>query len=205
MKAELCTTQWQVCATTSPLDRDRLAIRQRFARGASWPRRLRERQALRKQQVLSDRLVSSRAHFFRQFYWKSPAATSAQMPQHRGEHEGGADAVERAIRGKNAQPPGADNDAFCDGRWPHDPAAQSGRDCHDPHGSRRGRPRDGSESARSSSPIPSSLSVNTNGTTNAGSVYFHVSIIVLNGRPPVIAAAANGESAVGGLTSDSTA
>ena len=54
-------------------------------------------------------------------------------------------------------------------------------------------------------PMPSRLSVNTNGTRNAGSVYFHVSIIVWNGFPPVMAAAANGDSAVGGLTSDKTA
>ena len=47
--------------------------------------------------------------------------------------------------------------------------------------------------------------MNTNGTRNAGSVYFHVSIIVRNGFPPVSAAAANGDSAVGGLTSESTA
>ena len=49
------------------------------------------------------------------------------------------------------------------------------------------------------------VSVNTNGTRNAGSVYFQVSIIVRNGLPPVSAAAANGDSAVGGLTSESTA
>ena len=47
--------------------------------------------------------------------------------------------------------------------------------------------------------------MNANGTRKAGSVYFQVSIIVLNGLPPVIAAAANGDSAVGGLTSESTA
>ena len=56
-----------------------------------------------------------------------------------------------------------------------------------------------------SSPIPCLLSVNANGKTNAGSVYFHVSIIVGTGFAPVMAAAANGESAVGGLTSESTA
>jgi hypothetical protein len=54
-------------------------------------------------------------------------------------------------------------------------------------------------------PAPSGRSVNTNGTTNAGKVYFQVRIIVLKGLPPVSAAAANGDSAVGGLTSDSTA
>src|SRR2546423_7543665 len=47
--------------------------------------------------------------------------------------------------------------------------------------------------------------VNMNGTRKQGSAYFHVSIIVLYGLPPVIAAAANGESATGGETSDSTA
>ena len=47
--------------------------------------------------------------------------------------------------------------------------------------------------------------VNTKGTMNAGSVYLHVRIIVLKGLPPVSAAAANGERAVGGLTSESTA
>ena len=54
-------------------------------------------------------------------------------------------------------------------------------------------------------PRPRGSSVNANGTRNAGSEYFHVSIIVWNGRPPVSAAAANGASAVGGLTSDRTA
>ena len=54
-------------------------------------------------------------------------------------------------------------------------------------------------------PRPCGSSVNANGTRNAGSAYFHVSIIVLNGRPPVSAAAAKGASAVGGLTSDRTA
>src|SRR5215204_2865380 len=58
---------------------------------------------------------------------------------------------------------------------------------------------------RSSSPTPSGRSVKTNGTTNAGRVYFQVRIIVLKGLPPVRAAAANGDSAVGGLTSDRTA
>jgi hypothetical protein len=47
--------------------------------------------------------------------------------------------------------------------------------------------------------------VNTNGTTNAGITYFHEIIVVRKGFPPVIAAAANGDSAVGGLTSESTA
>src|SRR5690606_27359972 len=56
----------------------------------------------------------------------------------------------------------------------------------------------------SSSPTPCGESTATNGTRNAGSVYFQVSHIVRTGRPPVIADAANGESAVGGDTSDST-
>ena len=47
--------------------------------------------------------------------------------------------------------------------------------------------------------------VNMNGTRKHGSAYFHVSIMVLYGFPPVIAAAANGESATGGETSESTA
>ena len=44
-----------------------------------------------------------------------------------------------------------------------------------------------------------------NGTTKAGIVYFHACSVVLYGSPPVIAAAANGDSAVGGETSESTA
>ena len=44
-----------------------------------------------------------------------------------------------------------------------------------------------------------------NGTRKAGRVYFQVSIIVRNGLPPVIAAAAKGARAVGGETSESTA
>ena len=59
--------------------------------------------------------------------------------------------------------------------------------------------------ARRSTPAPSGLNVNANGTKNAGSVYFQVSIMVRKGFPPVIAAAANGDNAVGGLTSDRTA
>src|SRR5207253_10627912 len=47
--------------------------------------------------------------------------------------------------------------------------------------------------------------VNMSGTRRHGSAYFHVSIMVLYGFPPVIAAAANGESATGGETSESTA
>ncbi len=47
--------------------------------------------------------------------------------------------------------------------------------------------------------------VNMNGTRKHGSAYFQVSIIVLYGLPPVIAAAANGDRATGGDTSLSTA
>src|SRR5256886_17529589 len=57
----------------------------------------------------------------------------------------------------------------------------------------------------SSSPIPEGSSTNMNGTRNAGRVYFQDRSVVLLGSPPVIAAAANGESAVGGETSESTA
>src|SRR5262245_39688076 len=59
--------------------------------------------------------------------------------------------------------------------------------------------------ACSSSPSPRGSIVNANGTMNAGAVYFHDSIVVRSGLAPVSAAAANGDSAVGGLTSDSTA
>ena len=64
---------------------------------------------------------------------------------------------------------------------------------------------DASGGTFSSSAMPAGSRTNTNGTTNAGSVYFHDCIVVLYGSPPVIAAAANGDSAVGGETSDSTA
>src|SRR5216683_2846456 len=57
----------------------------------------------------------------------------------------------------------------------------------------------------SSSPTPEGSSTNMKGTRNAGNVYFHDCSVVLYGSPPVIAAAANGESAVGGETSESTA
>ena len=43
------------------------------------------------------------------------------------------------------------------------------------------------------------------GTRNAGAVYFQHWSVVLYGSPPVIAAAAKGESAVGGETSERTA
>src|SRR3954471_17612345 len=56
-----------------------------------------------------------------------------------------------------------------------------------------------------SRPRPAGSSTNMNGTRNAGIVYFHDCNVVLYGSPPVIAAAANGDSAVGGDTSDNTA
>ena len=62
----------------------------------------------------------------------------------------------------------------------------------------------GTEAPRHSSASPSGC-VNMNGTRKQGSAYFQVSIIVLYGFPPVIAAAANGDSATGGDTSLSTA
>src|SRR5213595_4169931 len=55
------------------------------------------------------------------------------------------------------------------------------------------------------SPVPLGSSTNMNGTRNAGVVYFQHCSVVLYGSPPVIAAAANGDSAVGGETSESTA
>ena len=57
----------------------------------------------------------------------------------------------------------------------------------------------------SSSPSPERSSTNMKGTRKAGAVYFHACSVVLYGSPPVMAAAANGDSAVGGDTSDSTA
>jgi hypothetical protein len=56
-----------------------------------------------------------------------------------------------------------------------------------------------------SSPSPLSVKTNANGTRNAGSVYFHVCHMVAITRPPVIADAATAASAVGGVTSESTA
>src|SRR5687768_5782306 len=55
------------------------------------------------------------------------------------------------------------------------------------------------------SPLPLGSSTNMNGTRKAGVVYFQHWRVVLYGSPPVMAAAANGESAVGGDTSESTA
>src|ERR1700682_4260767 len=57
----------------------------------------------------------------------------------------------------------------------------------------------------SSRPVPEGSSTNMNGTRNAGMVYFQDCSVVLYGSPPVMAAAANGDSAVGGDTSESTA
>src|SRR5687767_6644689 len=54
-------------------------------------------------------------------------------------------------------------------------------------------------------PLPCGSSTKMNGTRNAGVVYFQHWRVVLYGSPPVIAAAANGDSAVGGETSDRTA
>src|SRR5438309_10886068 len=59
--------------------------------------------------------------------------------------------------------------------------------------------------ALSNRPTPAGSSTNTKGTTKAGSVYFQACIVVLYGSPPVMAAAANGDNAVGGDTSESTA
>ncbi len=59
--------------------------------------------------------------------------------------------------------------------------------------------------AISSRPAPAGSSTNANGSRNAGSVYFHDCSVVRYGSPSVIAAAANGDSAVGGDTSESTA
>ena len=57
----------------------------------------------------------------------------------------------------------------------------------------------------SSRPVPEASRTNMKGTRNAGAVYFQHCSVVRYGPPPVIAAAANGESAVGGDTSESTA
>src|SRR5687768_2072268 len=56
-----------------------------------------------------------------------------------------------------------------------------------------------------SNPVPDASSTNMNGTRKAGAQYFHDCNVVRYGPPPVIAAAANGDSAVGGDTSESTA
>src|SRR5947209_20188288 len=56
-----------------------------------------------------------------------------------------------------------------------------------------------------SNPVPLGSSTNMNGTRNAGTVYFQHCSVVLYGSPPVMAAAANGERAVGGDHSDNTA
>src|SRR5262249_34095443 len=57
----------------------------------------------------------------------------------------------------------------------------------------------------SSRPCPLGSSTNMKGTRKAGTVYFQHCMVVLYGSPPVMAAAAKGDSAVGGDTSDSTA
>src|SRR6266478_2811853 len=57
----------------------------------------------------------------------------------------------------------------------------------------------------SSRPVPLGSSTNMNGIRNAGVVYFQHCMVVRYGPPPVIAAAANGDKAVGGDTSESTA
>src|SRR5512133_1632840 len=57
----------------------------------------------------------------------------------------------------------------------------------------------------SSSPWPLGSSTNMKGSRKAGTVYFQHCMVVLYGSPPVMADAANGDSAVGGETSDSTA
>src|SRR5688572_9178148 len=56
-----------------------------------------------------------------------------------------------------------------------------------------------------SNPEPCGSSTKMKGTRNAGVVYFQHCRVVLYGSPPVMAAAAKGESAVGGDTSESTA
>src|SRR3954470_17691743 len=57
----------------------------------------------------------------------------------------------------------------------------------------------------SSRPCPLGSSTNMKGSRKAGTVYFQHCMVVLYGSPPVMAAAAKGESAVGGDTSESTA
>src|SRR5690606_17179626 len=66
-------------------------------------------------------------------------------------------------------------------------------------------PHDTPGGGLSSSPAPAGSSTKTKGSRKAGSVYFQDCSVVLYGLPPVMAAAANGDSAVGGDTSDSTA
>ena len=56
----------------------------------------------------------------------------------------------------------------------------------------------------SSRPTPIGSITKMNGTRNAGIVYFQACSVVAYGSPPVRAAAAKGESAVGGETSEST-
>src|SRR3954471_6789272 len=54
----------------------------------------------------------------------------------------------------------------------------------------------------SNNQTPEGSRTNMNGTRKAGAVYFHDCSVVRYGPPPVIAAAANGDNAVGGETSD---
>ena len=54
-------------------------------------------------------------------------------------------------------------------------------------------------------PTPAGSTTNVKGKMNAGSVYFQDWSVVLYGFPPVMAAAAKGDRAVGGETSESTA
>ena len=53
--------------------------------------------------------------------------------------------------------------------------------------------------------LPAGKTVNMNGMRKAVIAYFHDIMVVLKGSPPVIAAAAKGERAGGGETSDSKA
>src|SRR5512137_1439330 len=53
--------------------------------------------------------------------------------------------------------------------------------------------------------LPSGSTVKMKGSRNAVIVYFQAIMVVLYGFPPVMAAAANGDSAVGGDTSESSA
>src|SRR5262245_19326445 len=56
-----------------------------------------------------------------------------------------------------------------------------------------------------SSPVPAGSRTNKKGTRKAGIVYFQDCSVVRYGSPRVIAAAAKGDSAVGGDTSERTA
>ena len=86
-----------------------------------------------------------------------------------------------------------------------EPPPESTRQRGDADGRRGRREEHDVHGACSRSAQAVGVIVNMNGTTKAGSVNLQVSIIVVKGLPPVMAAAANGESAVGGLTSERTA